>query len=115
MEAVTGADLKASIIATVQAAALGALLTTVTPDKLTGANRVLFVAGIGALLVGVGTAGAAIFPRHGLRRPEWQRDALHFSDLQQWQPGALAVHLARQTEHERLEALAIPAGAPPSR
>ncbi|HEY4724800.1 MAG TPA: hypothetical protein VIJ13_02315 [Actinomycetota bacterium] len=59
MEAVTGADLKASIIATVQAAALGALLTTVTPDKLTGANRVLFVAGIGALLVGVGTAGAA--------------------------------------------------------
>jgi len=53
------------------------------------------------------TAGAAIFPRHGLRRPEWQRDALHFSDLQQWQPGALAVHLARQTEHERLEALAI--------
>ena len=91
------------------------LLTTVTPDKFTGANRVLFVAGIGALLVGVGTAGAAIFPRHGLRRPEWQRDALHFSDLQQWQPGALAVHLARQTEHERLEALAIPAGAPPSR
>jgi hypothetical protein len=58
MEAVTGADLKASIITTVQAAALGALLTTVTPDKLTGANRVLFVAGIGALLVGVGTAGS---------------------------------------------------------
>ncbi|MFL6222159.1 MAG: hypothetical protein ACJ75K_04885 [Actinomycetes bacterium] len=35
MEAVTGADIKASIIATVQAAALGALLTTDSPSTLT--------------------------------------------------------------------------------
>jgi hypothetical protein len=38
MEAVTGADLKASIVATVQAAALGALLTTATPGKPTSPN-----------------------------------------------------------------------------
>jgi hypothetical protein len=44
MDAVTGADLKASIIATVQAAALGVLLATATPDTLTAPNRVLFVA-----------------------------------------------------------------------
>ena len=65
MEAVTGADLKASIIATVQAAALGALLTTTPAGKLTAPSRVLFVAGVGALLVGVATAGTAIFPGMG--------------------------------------------------
>jgi hypothetical protein len=32
--------------------------------------------------------------------------ALHFSDLQQWQPEQLAEHLARQTESQRLDALA---------
>jgi hypothetical protein len=106
MEAVTGADLKASIIATVQAAALGALLTTATPSTLAGPSKALFVAGIGALLAGVATAGAAIFPRHGLRRPPPQNDALHFSDLQQWQPEQLVEHLASQPEHQRLEALA---------
>jgi hypothetical protein len=106
MEAVTGADLKASIIATVQAAALGALLTTATPSTLAAPSRVLFVAGIGALLAGVATAGAAIFPRHGLRRPPPQHDALHFSDLQQWQPEQLIEHLASQPERQRLEALA---------
>jgi hypothetical protein len=106
MEAVTGADLKASIIATVQAAALGALLTTATPSTLAATSRVLFVAGIGALLAGVATAGAAIFPRHGLRRPPPQHDALHFSDLQQWQPEQLIEHLASQPERQRLEALA---------
>jgi hypothetical protein len=67
---------------------------------------VLFVAGIGALLAGVATAGAAIFPRHGLRRPPPQHDALHFSDLQQWQPEQLIEHLASQPERQRLEALA---------
>jgi hypothetical protein len=106
MEAVTGADLKASIIATVQAAALGALLTTATPSTLAATSRVLFVAGIGALLAGVATAGAAIFPRHGLRRPPPQHDALHFSDLQQLQPEQLIEHLASQPERQRLEALA---------
>ena len=106
MEAVTGADLKASIVATVQAAALAALLTSATSSKVTTPNRVLFVAGIGALLAGVGTAGAAVFPRHGLRRPPPQKDALHFSDLQQWQPEELAEHLASQTEYQQLEAMA---------
>ena len=106
MEAVTGADLKASIVATVQAAALAALLTSATSSKVTTPNRVLFVAGIGALLAGVGTAGAAVFPRHGLRRPPPQEDGLHFSDLQQWQPQELAEHLASQTEYQQLEALA---------
>jgi hypothetical protein len=46
MEAVTGADLKASIVATVQAAALAALLTSATSSKVTTPNRVLFVAGM---------------------------------------------------------------------
>jgi hypothetical protein len=105
MEAVTGADLKASIIATVQAAALGALLTTATPTTLTAPSRTLFIGGVGALLAGVATAGAAIFPRHGLRRPPPQHDALHFSDLQQWQPAKLVEHLASQSEQQRLEAL----------
>lgn len=68
-EAIGRADLKASIVATAQAAAIASLLGGFVEPQPNSPHRGLLLLGLLALLVGLGCAGAAVMPRLGVWRP----------------------------------------------
>jgi hypothetical protein len=106
LEALGRADIKASILVTVQAA-LGAVLTVNAQVRISPPNRVLFLVGLVALILGIVCAGASVFPRFRvLYSGRQQEGAVHFSDLRKWEPERLAEHLAKETDDQRLEVLA---------
>ena len=109
-EAIGRADLKASVAATVEAAGIAVVLGTLAQQQAGPPNRGLLLVGLVALLAGLGFAGAAVFPRLGVRskgqlRPH-ARNLLNIRQLHQQNPKELADQLLAQTDRERLEELA---------
>jgi hypothetical protein len=106
-EAIGRADLKASVTATVEAAAIAALLGTLAQPQTAPPNRGLLLAGLAALLVGLGFAGAAVFPRLGVRSPRHSRsyaqNSLNIRQLHSQDPKELTDRLAAQSDRDRLE------------
>jgi hypothetical protein len=106
-EAIGRADLKASVAATVEAAAIAALLGTLAQPQTAPPNRGLLLVGLAALLVGLGFAGAAVFPRLGVRSPRHSRsyaqNSLNIRQLHSQDPKELTDRLAAQTDRDRLE------------
>jgi hypothetical protein len=109
-EAIGRADLKASVVATVEAAAIAAVLGALAQRQTAPPNRGLLLVGLVALLVGLGFAGAAVFPRLGVRSMRRSRahaqNSLNIRQLHARDPNELARHLVAQSDRDRLEELA---------
>jgi hypothetical protein len=109
-EAIGRADLKASVVATVEAAAIAALLSALAQPQTAPPNRGLLLVGLAVLLVGLGCAGAAVFPRLGIRSPRRSRahaqNSLNIRQLRGQDPKEFAQHLVAQSDRDRLEELA---------
>jgi hypothetical protein len=105
------ADLKASIMLTVEAGAFAFAVTV--PGLVRGASGMVgTVAAVGvvvALLAAMVAAASAVLPVLGSpRRHRRERDQhlLYFGHLRLWQPSELAVMLGRMTDQQRAEMLA---------
>lgn len=107
------ADVKASILLVLEGGALYAVVSALgTEGFLTGLEgrpgsfAVAVGAGIGALLLAIGAAAMAIFPRLGRGKDSGRAShAIYFGDLRRWSPAGLRGHLVGLAEDHELEML----------
>jgi hypothetical protein len=111
------ADVKASILLVLEGGALYAVVSALGADgyltgleKRTGSFAITATigAGIGVLLLAIGAAAMAIFPRLGRGQvPDRASHTIYFGDLRRWSPPELRGHLAGLTENHELEMLSF--------
>ncbi len=107
------ADVKASILLVLEGGALYAVVSAFSADGFltrlngrTGPFAFAITAGIGALLLAIGAAALAIFPRLGPGQEAGRAShAIYFGDLRRWSPAELGGHLVGLAEDDELEML----------
>jgi hypothetical protein len=107
------ADVKASILLVLEGGALYAVVSALSGDGFltrldgrAGLFAFAITAGIGALLLAIGAAALAIFPRLGPgQKADRASHAIYFGDLRRRSPAELRGHLGSLTEDVELEML----------
>lgn len=106
------ADVKASILLALEGGSLYAALSAAGHDGLLGGARgpaYLAAAGTGiaVLLLAIGAAAIAVFPRLGSGSGTPGRQAVYFGDLRRWDPADLARYIDELTEDGELSMLTL--------
>ena len=106
------ADVKASILLALDAGAVYAAVSALSDGGFLARpggreTSVAVAVGVSALLLAIGAAAIAIFPRLGNRRAAVSRRShvIYFGDLRRWQAAELSAHLAGLTEDDELDML----------